>query len=755
MIAELPAKDVTWLSCFFSGRNALKWQEVVDGSAPAAWLELVVPWINSIADGERNTPIVLPVFDKDGPSRWYAMAEDDASSVALAQELLAYIGPSFSDFRGLPLQVDFGDEIERSLSDRFGRHIFRLAPNGPTVGRDVSQAVQLYLSVLRRRPSVRDRTQRPFGRIRSDFDCALLAGNEKDAYRFRQEMIDCGRLDAEQQKYLEIRLLAGLGRRHQVAHDFSLLRSVLGLSLPAQTLVDVVDALYATHISEIESGKDTDDVIAVFEREIARPFGAFFAERKGVVQTNVLKAFFLNEIAKSEPDAERCEAIASACASQDGRDLIEKWASRLKPLTEVKEATYESVRQALGDEDYELALEAAFKCLPEGWAYNAVLRCAIELRDVAISRRVIGAMESAPDSVRSSLSERDSERLQILQKGLSVPDLGAEMQASKPVSDWLSWIDYVERGSYEVSPIQVLREAVCRWSFEAYASDPEHCRVLAGRIGNASGKAEGIFREAFPELVEFFIDQPSRPTRAFIPLYLTQIRILAWSGTVSANELELASVVLQSLLGLGPSREDYCEVVELFGEIVRANGSSGNIDWALNAAEMLAVSSSPDSEERLRFFMDVVALIKAHIHRIKASQYEVLSLLEKDYGCSGLLDSAASGDGGASFAAANPAFNGLVGIYTLTETAGQRARELLRKILPLARIEINSDLVATEKLKNLARAADIFVFAWKSSKHQAYYAAKEARGDLPMLLPLGKGSASILDCILRQLDERE
>ena len=74
-------------------------------------------------------------------------------------------------------------------------------------------------------------------------------------------------------------------------------------------------------------------------------------------------------------------------------------------------------------------------------------------------------------------------------------------------------------------------------------------------------------------------------------------------------------------------------------------------------------------------------------------------------------------------------------------------------LLPLARVELNADVVATDRLKHLAVTADIFVFAWRSSKHQAYYAAKEARGDLQTLLPMGKGSASILSCVLTELEK--
>jgi len=237
-----------------------------------------------------------------------------------------------------------------------------------------------------------------------------------------------------------------------------------------------------------------------------------------------------------------------------------------------------------------------------------------------------------------------------------------------------------------------------------------------------------------------------------MPIYITLIRIVAWNGMVSANELELASALIQALLSLGPSKDDYVEAVDAYSEIVSANNAPTNVDWALNAAEVLALYATPDKESRLRFFMAVVDLARSYTHRLKPAQYAILSLLAKDYDCDSLLEAFPIETGGQTQAVQDSDFNGLIGIYTLTEPAGHRARQFLRKVLPKAEVEVNSDYVATDKLRHLANAADIFVFAWKSSKHQAYYAAKEARGSRQILLPLGKGSASILDCVLSELE---
>jgi hypothetical protein len=67
-----------------------------------------------------------------------------------------------------------------------------------------------------------------------------------------------------------------------------------------------------------------------------------------------------------------------------------------------------------------------------------------------------------------------------------------------------------------------------------------------------------------------------------------------------------------------------------------------------------------------------------------------------------------------------------IGIYTLAEAAGSRAKAALEKLFPGCKVVVNSDLVATPQLTSLAKSADMFVFAWKSSSHQAFYCVKDS-----------------------------
>lgn len=70
---------------------------------------------------------------------------------------------------------------------------------------------------------------------------------------------------------------------------------------------------------------------------------------------------------------------------------------------------------------------------------------------------------------------------------------------------------------------------------------------------------------------------------------------------------------------------------------------------------------------------------------------------------------------------------------------------MLRELFPTVEVLLNSDPICSERLAALARRADILLFAWRSSKHAAYYCVRDNRPpNRPILMPRGKGSASIL-----------
>jgi hypothetical protein len=741
-----PAPESTWLERFFSPPNAMHWNAIDARLAAPAWLEQVVPWIDLFTQRKVKV-IVLPVFDRDGPCMWYAAATDPTGAAALAEELMSFVGPSYSDFSGQPHSCDAGNVIEAALRERFGNFVFRIVPHAHGARQDIVHAVALYLGLLRRRPEAPDRTQQPFGKLRADFDRALLAGNETSAAKLLEALCDTGRVNAEQRKYLEIRLLAGLDRQDELAHNSSLLKSVMDLSLPPQTIVDLVEALYTTFVAQLENDP-ASRVAAAFEHHIGKHFGALFKERKGVRRANVLKAFFLYEVTRQAPDQTRCAATIAAFPDDPaGVALLQQWAEQLLPLPEKSPTAdpLEEARLAIADENYDAAAALYMQLLPDQRAYAGLLRCAVELGDPALTVQVLELFVGAPAVILASLADREQQRLARLR--------GPSIQAApaSSASDWLAWSQGVAEHRYGGTALALLDESTVRWPIEDYLREPGKCARLAGIVGNADAAAGAVFRDAFPQFVEFFVNQASRPVRGFVPLYGMLVKMVAWNGGASADELELVASLVQAIVSVGPDSEAYTDALDDMGSVLAANRAANNIDWALNLAEILAIHPAPDLEARLRFFVAAFDLMRANGHRMSPAQRSVLHLLTKDYGCEDLL--AGLPESTMKVRAEAATFAGLIGIYTLTETAGQRAREVLRNLLPSAQVQVNGDSVATDRLRHLATKADVFVFAWRSSKHQAYFCIKEYRGARALHMPSGKGSASILQATLAAVEE--
>jgi len=758
MNIEVSSYESIWLKRFFAGQNQLKWVDIESGQAVASRLAQIIPWLKFLRDSNIDHPIVLPLYSSDGILAWYGMAEDDRLFSQLIEEIGSFIGPSYSDFQGGWSSQTDNSEQGLVLKERFGNRVIRFSAQLPSDQLEIERVLLIYNNLLASRPVMPDRTQRPFGKIRGEFDRALLAGNAINAQVLLEELKASCRIDAGQQKCLEVRFLAGLGRQEELARNQTLISSVAELALPAQTLIDVIDALYETYIRPIEDNPDLAEVLATFKQHISRPIGSsLFRERKGIRHPTVLRSFLLFELVQSEPSAKRCSSILSAYSeNSEGRDLAERWFKSLdgkhgeaRHLVETR-TSLEMAHQAIVDEDYSTAYELYYTLLPSYSAYSALLRCAAELSSSEVTKRTIAVVDAASTQIKSQFKPKDRERLESLRL------VGELSSIEAPESGWIGWAKGIQNGANLAFSIAMLNRNIDKWSVDEYTHEVDQCDLLAKLIGNASGDQEAIYREAFPSLVEFFVERPVQSYRAFTPIYATLIKILGWSGALSPDELEIASSLTLALLTSGPSQLVYIECVEDLNEIVSANNSPIYLDWALNTSELLVLyPAQDDGDLRLRVFTQVISMVSAAPHRVTSTQRDILEILAKDYGCLSLLESLPKcdneSDGFAQAVATK--FNGLIGIYTLTEGAGQRAKTILEKYFPDARVETNKDHAATDRLISLAKNADIFVFAWKSSKHQAYFCVKDARGDKEIVLPSGKGTASIVRSTLERITE--
>jgi S-adenosylhomocysteine hydrolase len=93
-------------------------------------------------------------------------------------------------------------------------------------------------------------------------------------------------------------------------------------------------------------------------------------------------------------------------------------------------------------------------------------------------------------------------------------------------------------------------------------------------------------------------------------------------------------------------------------------------------------------------------------------------------------------------------------LYSLDEAATRRAVEILKSIQPHWVIDTNADLSCTDRIKTLAQKANVFVFAWRCSKHAAYYCVKASTQKKNLVMARGVGTTSLVTAAIEFLNDR-
>ena len=762
MIDVSPTNEA-WLSRFFSGRNELDWETLKSTGSPSDWVSVVKDWILILEEGNKNSPVCLPCLAKDGSLQWYAGAQSLQGSHALADELQAFIGPSFAAFDGRPHQLDVKDPQEAALKDIFVEPIYQVECVESGQIAKLNRAFAIYQTLLKRRPQSLKPATRPFGIVRGLFDRALSAGNEKEARSLLEEMARSGRLTAENQKFLEVRLLAGLGFWDQIVLQSNLLKDLTDFQLPPRVVRDVSEAFYRFYIQPFDEKGGLDKCLDKLRASSLSRFDRLFSQRYGIQHPAVIKVFLLRQMLQDPDDLIYTQTLLSELAKSDRTpltdeisDVLEKQERQSASLINPQDLRTEADTAYL-DGDFDQALSIYLQIPAEAKTILQAINCARLASDEKSAQKVLDFVEA---SKNVELDEPSINALAVLKRqAQTIPlpdstDTDGKGTSSSSFSDtgWLRWAAWVSDGVSQDEALEKLRKHSSTWSTEELFQEPQKMETFANILSNADTNTEQIFRAAFDEIFSVFMLDLDSPPSTLKPLYKCLLFLLAASHGVTKNDLSLTAQLSSNLMEFGLSKSEYDEVLELLSDLFKGNLSLNSLDWALDVIELLVLERCQNEEARLRLFTDVSSFAQQSAHRITESQRRALGELYRDFEVDfpNVLEKPVGKEADGEDNSVSERLAGKkIAIYTLTEPAGKRAADALKEIAPDSEITLNSDHECTERLSALAKNADIFVFAWKSSKHQAYYCIKNHRPkELPLLQPLGKGSASIIREVL-------
>jgi len=754
MIEGLSASDLAWLRTFFAAPNGLDWEALRNGTAPAAIAAQVRPWLQKVAISDRYAPVLLPFIRASEITGWYATTQTAEGGPELGAELKAWLGPAFlSTFEVVP--VGSSDPMARAMRDRSGGVVYRFT--GPDSGSNTRIAARIvdYSQTLKLRPPMERKTVRPIGSIRTDFERALLAQDETRAESMIAELRATGRLNEENLRYLDVRLKAGLGYWPQIARDHWLVSTLSDLALPPQSLADVIEALYRTYVDEVEQGGSLTQVLQAFDLHIAQRYPRLFASRHGIRIPRVVKAFLLYERLQARPDITILQNLA-ALLSDSEREGI--WAEALTYAATAPAETAISdadAEEAFDDAQYDRAFEF-FLVLPlSRKSVSRLLFCVSFINTEDTKNRLLAAMDGADPTLVNNLAPAVQAQLAMLRSTHSVS--AAPLPVDQDPIAWMRWAKQVAAGR-DLNAAEVdVRDAVSNWDITPFLRSEALSSEFAELIGNANGDSAALVRRTVPDLMTAFFAAGSAPAPAIRPIANILFLLIAMDEALTRTDLDLLAQLLARLLEMGLSGSDYQSLIRDLEGVQNRVGSYIHLPWSLDICETLAIAPCPSAsarEVRLRFFVQVVGQAHGFSHRLGPQDLLPIEFLAKDYGVEpDTIDALRRPSETAETVPPLPDLAGkTLGIYTLSESAGTRAKDALARMFPGCRVEINSDLVCTSRLTNLAKTADMFVFAWKSSSHQAFYCVKDALTKGEPIWARGKGTASILRAVLENLN---
>lgn len=734
---EQAARALSFQRRFFAPPNRFIYEDDPRASTEPVMIELARSLLRHRA-GFGDRPLLLPFRAEDAePITWFACAPEGAMARAMAAELVGFFGPSYAHFAMADRNPDTADQHIEPLLRGDDWHATRFEAVAATGEQRILQQWKLYSLLLDRRPHAPVYVPQTFEQLRAAFDRALSARNEQAARAVLGALHERFGLSAENRLFLEIRLAAALERWDDIARH-PLLSTLVHLVLPRETYGDVMEALYRVDVQPAESASQLDDLLDAFRTSVATTAARLFRSRGTSSRIAVHKSFLLHELIQPKPDGQfAAQLLANLTDGTFGRldAAVRARVAGLVPLGSRQEA-----QQALKEEKFDRAYELFWSLEDDFDVLAALVLCAREAEDPAKAGTVLARLAAASPALQSKV------RAELPHRVARLEELSRRQRPA--ITRWSDQLQQVQSEADE--------HYVERWRELARSSDSadilgefEIGHVAAQCLLGQAVEQPQTYEQLYPLWHELFVER-CPPDKRLVPVYEALVETLRLRDVFAAPELELLHQTLSALLSAGVAAKTYTKVVDEIGAVFVQVRSPQVLNWALSVCDTLALSPIGDANARLRLLTAVVQCGVDYASRLNPMQRALLKLLASE---AGLVPPAFSTDvTGVDEDAAPQAFEGLVAFYSLDEAAARRASDLLVSLYPRVRVECSAELVCTPRLRKLAQSADVFVFAWKSSKHAAYDCVKAAMPHkAALVMAPGGGATSLLGTAIQQM----
>ena len=329
--------------------------------------------------------------------------------------------------------------------------------------------------------------------------------------------------------------------------------------------------------------------------------------------------------------------------------------------------------------------------------------------------------------------------------------LGAD---SRTIANWRQWLARLSADAPFEQAMVLAELGATEWpTQEPLTSDD--AASLADAIRGVPDRSRPVLERALPSLLRY-LDRRAQPDTAAAPVYGALLDVLAFGTARTPAVREAALVVLGRLLEGAPTTEDYREIVESVSHIWDDVRAASVFGWLLDVLVALLHHPCPDPSPRMAL-MSRALVASRSLRDVDDVDVEMLRILATDPAFDGEFDAEAQALPRPSEEETNTSVAALghrvVGIYTLSEPAAHRAKALLEERYPEIDVELNHEHDDSERLRGLARRADVMAVVIASAKHAATEGIDRACSPGALLEVRTAGSSGLVRAVIGRLEE--
>jgi hypothetical protein len=670
-------------------------------------------WLEPLRRGTDH-PVILPRGVQQ-ENRWdaYVLTWSATQATAVAELLTAFVGPTWSNFDGIPHRLNPADPVERAIQEVHCNRVFLLR-----VPRSVStqawKALARLRECLKMQPARTLNQHRPVGRLLSDLDVALAAGDVSTAQALLDLVTATGALDPLNIAFLRIQFLSRLGRGAELLH-LPRLRDVADADPPLLVRDAVLASLFTLAVEPAIAENDLPrcaELVANHGEGLQSLLGGAVTQ---LGDQALIAAAALSWVSHDEAALRRIIGTAEILTTVDGT-----WPAL---ATAVQDFLAERPGDPSASDPDQEWTDASI--LPAGRSrVEALLAAAMSADRLSWLRQAVTEWHQLPADMQPMLPE-------------SLRAVVDEIAPEESPSEQSSWVGWAEQLVNSALPV---RHPLAPDSWRAWGSPTEVDAELAAVIGDAAGGAsvDNVWAMAGP-LIE--ADELARPAGKTALELLNNALICE---RFAPGDLVGIAALVDMVIRSSPLSGSYEQMLDDLLSHVSRWVSPAHPNPALDMLDSLIMGPCPDQKHREQFAVGTLSALAQHAYRLGAGTHRFAQQLSEELGAATAWPAQGhpderDDDGSLDFEGKT------VLLYSLDDRVLKRVAQHLGDLCPRLTVHVSNDRVGSSRLREQARHSDVVVLATRCATHAATgFIQRHRQSRAELVYADGSGSGSMI-----------